>query len=44
MHEQTTIDIHEGEVPKLVYTLFCCKQVLWYTSALIVLCTMIMKA
>ncbi len=27
MHEQTTIDIHEEEVPKLLYTLFCCKPV-----------------
>ncbi len=27
MHEQTTIGIHKEEVPKLVYTLFCCKPV-----------------
>ncbi len=27
MHEQTTIGIHEEEVPKLVYTLFWCKPV-----------------
>ncbi len=27
MHKQTTIAIHEEEVPKLVYTLFCCKPV-----------------
>ncbi len=28
MHEQTTIGIHEEEVPKLVNTLFCCKPVI----------------
>ncbi len=27
MHEQTTIGIHEEEVPKLVYTHFWCKPV-----------------
>ncbi len=27
MHEQTTIGIHEEEVPKLVYILFWCKPV-----------------
>ncbi len=31
MHEHTTIGIHDEEVhvPKLVYTLFCCKPVFW---------------
>ena len=33
MHEQTTIGIHEKEVPKLVYTLFCCKPVISLGSA-----------
>ncbi len=28
MHEQTTIGVHEEEVAKLVYTLFCCKPVM----------------
>ena len=28
MHEQTTIGIHEEEVPKLVYTLFWCRPVI----------------
>ena len=27
IHQQTTIDIHEDRVPKLVYTLFWCKPV-----------------
>ena len=27
--EHTTIGIHEEEVPKLVYNLFCCKPVIW---------------
>ena len=27
MHKQTTIGIHKEDVPKLVYTLFCCKPV-----------------
>ncbi len=30
MHEQTTIGIHEEEVPKLVYTLFLCNPVIFF--------------
>ena len=32
MHEKTTIGIHREKVPKLVYTLFWCKPVVWLGS------------